>query len=128
MFYRSLFGQIVSALFFILPLLILAWAIWRWLRTPPRIVEPAWRSYVAFAAISLAGVSLLLWLISVIWARVIGGFPYYDPVLLHFYRWGGTTSLFGLLVSFAAKGKLRWPACGLSFLMTLLWAMAAMGE
>ena len=70
----------------------------------------------------------MLWLISLIWARVIGGFPFYDPVLLRFYRWGGLTGLAGLVVSFVGKGKLRWPTCALSSLMILLWFMAAIGE
>ncbi len=111
-----------------MPLLILAWAVWRWARAHPRIVEPTWRSYAAFAAISLAGISWLLWLISEIWARVIGGFPYYDPVLLRFYRWGGLTCLAGLLASFAGKGKLRWPACFISLVMVFMWFAAAIGE
>ena len=110
------------------PLVGLAWALWRWVRSQPRITEPVWRSYVAIGAISFAGISSLLWLISIVWAGVIGGFPYYDPVLLRFYRWGALTSLSGLLISFVGKGKLRWPACGLSSLMVLLWFMAATGE
>ncbi len=111
-----------------LPLLILAWALWRWLRTAPRIVEPAWRSYMAIGAIGFAGASSMLWLISLIWAMVIGGFPFYDPVLLRFYRWGFLTSALGLLISFAGKGRLKWPSCGLSLLMALLWMMAASSE
>jgi hypothetical protein len=120
--------QILGALFLGLPLVILAWAIWRWFRASPRIGVPVWRGYVAIVAIGLAGMSALLWVVSLIWARAIGGFPYYDPVLLRFYGWGSTTSAIGLLFSFVGKGKLRWPACGLSFLMTALWFMAAMGE
>jgi|SRR5579864_5604047 len=126
--YIDLIRLILAPLLPGLPTLILAWTLWRWSRSAPRIVEPAWRSYVAFTAIALAGASSLLWLVSIIWARVIGGFPYYDSTLLTFYRWGGLTSLAGLLVSFVGKGKLRWPACGLSALMSLLWFMAAMGE
>lgn len=61
-------------------------------------------------------------------ASVIGGFPIYDSVLLRFYRWGLLRGLAGLLVSFGAKGKLRWPACGLSSLMVFLWFMAASSE
>src|SRR5207249_2834243 len=61
-------------------------------------------------------------------ARVIGGFPFYDRVLLRFYRWGLLTGLAGLLVSFGAKGKLRWPARELSSLMVFLWFMAASSE
>jgi hypothetical protein len=123
-----LFGLLRAILINLAPPAILIWAVQRWWHTSPKISEPAWRSYFAFAAISLAGISSLLWLISEIWAVVIGGFPYYDPVLLRFYRWGGWTGLAGLLASLAGKGKLRWPAFGLSFLMEVFWASAAIGE
>jgi len=126
--YFDLIRLILWPLFPGLPLLVLAWALWRWLRTTPRIVEPAWRSYVAIGAIGLAGVSALLWVVSLIWARAIGGFPFYDPVLLRFYRWGFLTSVLGLFVSLVGKGKLRWPTTGLSLLMSMLWFMAATGE
>ena len=126
--YFDLIRLILWPVFPGLPLLILVWALWTWSRTVPRIVEPAWRSYVAFVAIGLAGLSSLLWFISLVWARLIGGFPFYDPVLLRFYRWGFLTGVAGLLISFAGKGRLRWPACALSLLMALLWVMAATGE
>ena len=126
--YFNLIRLILWPLFPGLPLVILVWALWRWSRTAPRIVEPAWRSYMAIGAISLAGASSMLWLISLIWARVIGGFPFYDPVLLRFYRWGALTGLAGLVVSFVGKGKLRWPACALSSLIVFLWFMAATSE
>jgi hypothetical protein len=54
--------------------------------------------------------------------------PYYDPVLLHFYRCGSLTSTGGLLIALMGKGKLRWPAFGLSFLTEVFWASAAIGE
>ena len=111
-----------------LPVLMLVWALWRWWHTAPLIIQPAWRSYVAFIAITLGGISSLLWLVSIVWAGVIGGFAYYDPVVLRFYRWGFFTGVAGFLISFAGKGKLRWPACGLSFLMAMLWMMAATSE
>jgi hypothetical protein len=120
--------QFLSDIFRGLPLLILFWAIWRWAHVSPRIGRPTWRYYVAFAAASLAGVSSLLWVISLVWARVIGGFPFYDPILLRFYRWGFLTAAGGLLVSLVGKGKLRWPTCGLSALMVLFWFAAALGE
>jgi hypothetical protein len=123
-----LLKQILGALFLGLPLVIFARAIWRWLRASPRIGVPAWRGYVAMVGIGLAGVSALLWVVSLIWARAIGGFPFYDPVLLRFYRWGFLTSALGLFVSLVGKGKLRWPTTGLSLLMSMLWFMAATGE
>lgn len=126
--YFDLIRLILWPLFPGLPLLILALALWRWLHNAPRIVEPAWRSYVAIVAMSFAGVSALLWVVSLVWARLIGGFPFYDPVLLRFYRWGFLTSALGLFVSLVGKGKLRWPTTGLSLLMSMLWLMAAAGE
>jgi hypothetical protein len=92
------------------------------------IPKPAWRGYTAVGAVGLSGISVCLWVTSLIWARAIGGFGYYDPVLLQFFRWGSVTGLAGLAASFVATGKLRWPTCGLSMLMVLLWFMAAMGE
>jgi hypothetical protein len=50
------------------------------------------------------------------------------PFLLRFYRWGPLTSVAGLFTSILGKGKLRWPSCGLSVLMTFLWFAAALGE
>jgi len=120
--------ELVSLIFLWLPLLILFWAVWRWARSTPRISTPAWRSYVAFLATTFVGLSALLWITSLIWARIIGGFPFYDPLLLRFYRWGFLTSLAGLLASTLGKGKLRWPSCALSVLMAFLWFMAATGE
>ncbi|HEY2546296.1 MAG TPA: hypothetical protein VGI46_09540 [Candidatus Acidoferrum sp.] len=125
---RFIFRQILHDFFLGLPLLVLAWAIWRWAHSFPKIGEPPWRYYVAYAAVGLAGVSSLLWLILAIWAIVIGGFPFYDPTVLSFYRWGLLTGAAGLLTSFAGKGKLRWPTCGLSFLMIFLWFAAATSE
>src|SRR5215472_5851403 len=120
-YYRYLIGEAVAVLFVGLPIAILTWAFWRWARSSPQIVDPRWRSYVALIAVTLAGVSSMLSLIGYIWARFIGGFPFYDPVHLSLMRWGILTSFVGLLLSFVGKGKLRWPACGVSLFMTLLW-------
>jgi hypothetical protein len=125
---RFFLRQLVSFIFLWRPLLILFWAVWLWARSTPRISTPAWPSYVALAATAFVSLSVLLWDVSLLGARVIGGFPFYDPVLLRFYRWGFLTSLAGLLTSIAGKGKLRGPSCGLSVLMTSLWFTAALGE
>jgi hypothetical protein len=121
-------ARFFADVFLVLPMVIILWAIFRWSDSSPRISKPRWRYYLAVAAAALAGASTALWLISIVWARVIGGFGFYDPVLLRFYRWGALTAMGGLLVSLAGKGKLRWPTCGVSVLMTLLWFAAAMGE
>jgi hypothetical protein len=118
------FDVMLSGLFLALPLLMLTGAIWLWARSAPKIGEPVWRYHVAFAALGLAGLSSLLWLILGIWANVIGGFPN-DPMFLSLYRWGFLTSVGGLLTSFGAKGRLRWPTCGLSCLMMFMWFVAS---
>jgi|ERR1700722_2967100 len=125
---RFFLRQLVSFIFLWLPLLILFWSVWLRARSTPRISTPAWRSYLAFAATAFVSLSVLLWVVSLLWARVVGGFPFRDPALLRFYRWGFLTSLAGLLTSIVGKGKLRWPSCGLSVLMAFLWFAAALGE
>ena len=110
------------------PAALLVWAVHRWVHSKPMFELPHWRSYTAFAAFSLGGTSVLLWVFLFAWSLVRGGFPFYDPILLSAYRWGLLLSLAGLVISFPGKGKLRWPACGLSSLMLFLWFMAAEGE
>jgi hypothetical protein len=125
---RFFLRQLVSFIFLWLPLLIPVWALWLWARSSPSIPTPAWRSHVAFAAATFVSLSVLLWFASLLWARIIGGFPFYDRVLLRFYRWGFLTSLAGSLTGIVGKGKLRWPSCGLSAVMIFLWFAAALGE
>ena len=122
--FRSAFPYLVFASL----LAILMWAFRRWWGSSPRIGLPAWRSYVAIGAFCLATLSFLLWLTLVAWARAIGGFPFYDPVVMRFYGLGFLTGASGIAMSLAGKGRLRWPACGVSALMTFLWIAAASGE
>jgi hypothetical protein len=68
---------------------------------------------------------------SVLYAHAIGGFPFYDPLLLRIYRWGALLSLSGTVFAFIGvwrPGPLRWhaPACAVGTL--LFWFAAAMGE
>src|SRR5947207_2055758 len=97
-----------------------------WWRVSPRITEPLLRSYLAIGAISLAGLSYLLWIIWHFWALAIGGLHVYDPVLVWFVRIGFLTGPLGLLTSILGKGSLRWPACGLSAVMIFLWLASGM--
>jgi hypothetical protein len=125
-------GQLVRFLFpylvFLLQSGIFYWAFRRWLRASPRIAAPAWRSYSAICAFCFALVSFILWLVLFAWAQVVGGFPYYDPFVLRFYGFGFLTGTIGLLCGLIGKGKLRWPACGMSALMAFLWLAAASSE
>ena len=111
-----------------IPAALLVWAVQRWVHSKPMFELPLWRSYTAFTAFSLSCISVLLWVFLLTWSLIGVGFPFYDPVLLSAYRWGLQVSLVGFVCSFPGKGKLRWPACGLSFLMFFLWFTAAEGE
>jgi hypothetical protein len=123
-FLSYLFG----ALWVGLPPAVLVLILWHWMRSSPRIAEPVWRGYFAIGAATFAGISVMLWVFSFVLARKVGGFGYYDPVLMRFYRWGSVTGLAGIVAGFGGTGKLKWPACGLSTLMTLLWLFAATDE
>jgi len=121
-------SYLLGSLWVGLPPAALVFIFWYWMRSSPGIAEPVWRGYSAIGATTLAGISVMLWVFSFVWARKIGGFGYYDPVLMRFYRWGSVTGLAGLVAGFGGAGKLKWPACGLSTFMTLLWLIAAAGE
>lgn len=102
------------------------WVRW-WKRTQPRTPF----SILSLIGFTLATASGLLAISAMLYARAVGGFPFYDPLLLRIYRWGALLSLSGIV--FAVIGvwrpsPLRWhaPACAIGTL--LFWFAAAMGE
>ncbi len=109
----------------ILAPVIFVWGSWRWWNARPKTEEPIWRSYWSYAAFGLGGLSLLVWMSSIVWALAVVGFPFFDPGLLHFYRAGLYLSLAGLFASVPSQGKLRWPGCSVSLLMIVLWILTA---
>src|SRR5260370_23702360 len=104
----------------ILAPVIFVWGAWRWWKTKPATVETGWRSYWSYAAFGLGGLSLLVWMSSIVWALAVAGFPFFDPGLLHFYRAGLYLGLAGLFASVPRQVKLRWPGCSVSLLMIFL--------
>ena len=116
----------VVAVYFVLPAAIVGGC--RWVRR--RAPETRF-SVVSLVGFSLATCSALLALVSLIYAPAIGGFPYYDPRLLRFYRWGGILSDAGLILGIIGcwrRHSLRWyaPLCALG--VSVFWGAAAMGE
>ena len=79
---------------------------------------------MAIAAIVLVGLSQLLRIVTGVWADVSGGggFPS-NPAFIWLLGLGFLAAPAGLLVGLFSKGTLRWPACGLSVLMTFLWIL-----
>ncbi len=124
----TLLNYLFGALWVGLPPAALVFVIIYWMRTTPKIGEPLWRGCFAIGAATFAAISVTLWVFSFWYARKVGGFAYYDPTLMRFYRWGSVTGLAGTVSGFGGAGKLKWPACGLATLMTLLWLFAATGE
>jgi hypothetical protein len=125
-------GSVVLVLFVVgvyiaLPAVITwGWVRW-WKRTQPRTPF----SILSLIGFTLATASGLLAISAMLYARAVGGFPFYDPLLLRIYRWGALLSLSGIV--FAVIGvwrpsPLRWhaPACAIGTL--LFWFAAAMGE
>jgi hypothetical protein len=102
-----------------------------WVRWVRGKAPGTWLSRFSLLAFGLATCSGLLAMISLIYAHAIGGFPYYDPRLLRFYRWGGFLADTGLVLGIVGcwcRNPLRWyaPLCALA--MSVFWAAAAMGE
>jgi hypothetical protein len=90
-----------------------------------------WYSIWLFLSFSFATGSVVLAVSSIMYAKTIGGFPYYDPLLLSIFRWGLMLSLGAIIFSIAALWRpsaLRWAALGCSIVMLLFWFWGAIGE
>ena len=98
-----------------------AWGFTRWLRAESRIEQPTWRSYLAIAAFGMAGISMLLWYSAVLRTTWRLGFMLYDEFFPRFDVPGMLLALGGIALSLSANGKLRWPACFVSFAMAYIW-------
>jgi hypothetical protein len=88
-------------------------------------------STLSLLAFTLATISELLAISSMVYAHAVGGFRYYDPSLLRIYRWGALLSFAGLVV--AAVGllrgsSLRWHAVFCAVGTLIFWLSAAMTE
>jgi hypothetical protein len=68
---------------------------------------------------------------SIVYAHAIGGFRYYDPLLLRIYRWGILLSVAGFLFSLGGiwgRDAWRWYSPLLSLGMLFVWFAYAIGE
>ena len=106
--------------------MISGWVCWIKRRQPQTL-----SSILSLISFTLATVSALLAISSVLFAQTIGGFPYYDPSLLRIYRWGVLLSFAAIVFAISGAWRpspLRWyaPACAVG--MLVFWFMSASGE
>jgi hypothetical protein len=125
-------GSVVIVLFVVGVYIALpAVMIWGWVRWRKRIQPRTPFSILSLIGFTLATASGLLAISSVLYAHAVGGFPFYDRLLLRIYRWGALLSLSGIVFAVIGAWRpspLRWhaPACAIGTL--LFWFAAATGE
>jgi hypothetical protein len=121
-----IFGILIALSYLVAPVTLI-WGWTRWARQPKQRTLPAILSLIGFM---FGTASAVLGASSVSYAQV-HHFPFYDPLLLRIFRWGGLLSLAGILFGIGGAwrpGPLRWqaPVCGLG--MLAFWLLAAEGE
>jgi len=110
---------------------ILAVLVWGWIRWAKYPQQKSLYPILSLVGFTLATLSGLLAVFSMLYAALNGGFPYYDARLLKIYGWGGVLSIAGLPCATSGarqSSALRWHAIGFSLGMLLFWFMSAMGE
>jgi len=128
---ESLFGQILLALFAGVVMSVPPLLVWGWVRWVKSAHQKTVFSILSLIGFSLANASAILAVGSALYAHAIGGFPFYDPLLLTICRWGAGISLAGTMFgSWGAwrPSPLRWhaPICGVGTLV--FWLIAASTE
>jgi hypothetical protein len=124
--------SVVVALFAIGIYIVLpAVMVWGWIRWARPTKQRTLFSILSLIGFAFATASALLAISSILYADVIGGFPFYDPRLLRIYRWGLLLSLCGVASGISGVGRsspLRWhaPACAAGTLV--FWFVMAAGE
>jgi len=105
--------------------------VWGWVRWARRKQPRELFAVLSLVAFVLATASAVLATSSVLYARAIGGFPFYDPRLMRIFRWGFLLSLGAL--GFAIGGvwrpsALRWHALVCAIGTAFFWVATAEGE
>jgi hypothetical protein len=121
---QVVFG-ILFALGYLVAPIMLIWGWARWMAQPKPRTAASILSLIGFI---LATASAVLAIVSVIYAHVIHGFPFYDPLLLRIFRWGLLLSGAGFVFGISGvwgRSSLRWhaPACAVG--TVAFWMPAA---
>lgn len=107
--------------------LIWGWMVWSVDQPEPRTI-PNLSSLIGFI---LDSTSALLAVLLIVYARVTGGFPFYDLRLLRVLRFGCLLSLSGLVLAIGGvwhTNSLRWHAPVAAIGTLAFWLVAASGE
>ncbi|MGA2650126.1 MAG: hypothetical protein ABSF28_06375 [Terracidiphilus sp.] len=116
-----------SLSFLALPLVM----VWGWLRWVKRNEPSTLLSTLFVVGFGLATTSELLAISMVLYARISGGFGFYDPVLMRIYAAGMMLSLVGLalaVVGLWRASPLRWHAIVCTAATLLYWFLQAANE
>lgn len=115
------------AVFISLPVL----TIWGWLRWTRNNNPKTLFSALSLIGFALATASESIAVSMVIYARVTGGFGYYDPTLMRIYAVGMLLSLLGLILASVGAWKpssLRWFALACTLGTLFYWLAQAAAE
>jgi|SRR5438552_473503 len=128
----STFNGLVQIALFLTGLLlsptILIWGWARWLRLPKQKTITAMLSFLGFV---IATLSALIAVSGIVYSFAIGGFPYYDPLLMKIMGVGGLLSLGSLILALGGSWRansLRWHAPVSAIATLAFWLAAVAGE
>jgi hypothetical protein len=85
----------------------------------------------AIASFSLVTGSVAIAISSMLYARKIGGFPHYDPMLMRILRWGFCLSLAAVIIAYKGvprRSTNRWLLLTLSIGMMMFWLLTMLEE
>jgi hypothetical protein len=119
--------MVIAGIYLAVPLVM----VWGWIRWARRSNARSMPSILSLVGFTFSNASGILAVFSVMYAHIIGGFPYYDPLLLRIYGVGSILSLTAVLFSLGGvwrSNPLRWHAPFCSVGMLLFWFVSAMGE
>ena len=117
-------GWLSYVILFCVPVLL----IWGWLRWWKRDKKHSLIPIMSLIGFFLATASSLLAISTVVYATVIGGFPFYDPTLIRIYKYGALLSLSGIVFSFAGLWRpnaLRWHSLLCAVVTLAFWFLLA---
>jgi len=104
---------------------------WGWVRWARRKKPMTLTSVLSLSGFLLATTSELIAIAMVIYARITGGFGFYDPTLMRIYATGMLLSGLGLILAIAGAWKansLRWHALACTIGTLVYWLVQAAGE